>query len=69
MAEPPSDVRTVGNYRLYDVIGSGGMGTVHLGRLFGPGGFRRIVAIKRLHPHLAEDVEFVTAFLDDLRRH
>ena len=59
--------RTIGNYRLYEKIGSGGMGTVHLGRLFASGGFRRIVAIKRLHPHLAEDMDFVTAFLDEAR--
>ncbi len=64
MAAPP---RAVGKYRLYDRIGSGGMGSVHLARLFASGGFRRIVAIKRLHPHFAEDAAFVTAFLDEAR--
>jgi serine/threonine protein kinase len=59
--------RTVGNYRLYEKIGAGGMGTVHLGRLFASGGFRRIVAIKRLHPQFAEDADFVSAFLDEAR--
>jgi serine/threonine-protein kinase len=64
VAAPP---RTVGKYRLYEKIGSGGMGSVHLGRLFAPGGFRRIVAIKRLHPQFAEDASFVSAFLDEAR--
>lgn len=65
MAE--SVTRTIGKYRLYGKIGSGGMGSVHLGRIFAPGGFRRIVAIKRLHPQFAEDAAFVTAFLEEAR--
>ena len=40
----------VGRYRLYDAIASGGMATVHLARIVGPGGFQRIFAVKRLHP-------------------
>jgi serine/threonine-protein kinase len=52
---------------LYDAIASGGMATVHLGRLLGPVGFARTVAIKRLHPHFARDPEFVAMFLDEAR--
>ncbi|MBK7584549.1 MAG: serine/threonine protein kinase [Myxococcales bacterium] len=43
------------------------MATVHLGRLLGPAGFSRTVAIKRLHPQYAKDPEFVTMFLDEAR--
>jgi len=43
------------------------MATVHLGRLLGPVGFSRTVAIKRMHPHLAQDPEFVSMFLDEAR--
>jgi eukaryotic-like serine/threonine-protein kinase len=43
------------------------MATVHLGRLVGPGGFGRTVAIKRLHPHLAKEPEFVTMLTDEAR--
>src|SRR5579885_2897041 len=43
------------------------MATVHVGRLVGPGGFGRTVAIKRLHTHLAEDEEFVSMLLDEAR--
>jgi serine/threonine-protein kinase len=43
------------------------MATVHLGRLMGPVGFARTVAIKRLHPQFAKDPEFVSMFLDEAR--
>jgi serine/threonine-protein kinase len=43
------------------------MATVHYGRLVGPVGFSRTVAIKRLHPQLAKDPEFVAMFLDEAR--
>ena len=49
----------VGRYVLFGEIASGGMATVHLGRLLGPAGFSRTVAIKRLHPQFAKDPEFV----------
>ncbi len=59
--------RVVGRYVLYGEIAAGGMATVHFGRLVGPVGFARTVAIKRLHPHLARDPEFVAMFLDEAR--
>lgn len=59
--------RDVGRYRLYDEIAAGGMATVHVGRLRGPAGFARTVAIKRLHPQFAHDPEFVSMFLDEAR--
>src|ERR1700736_6603488 len=66
----PSDgelARTVGRYVLFGEIAAGGMATVHFGRLSGPVGFSRTVAIKRLHPQFAKDPEFVTMFLDEAR--
>lgn len=65
MAETPATL--IGRYQLYDEIASGGMATVHIGRLLGPIGFSRTVAIKRLHAQLAKDPEFVAAFLDEAR--
>jgi serine/threonine protein kinase len=68
MAESGSHVpRTVGRYQLYGELAAGGMATVHFGRLSGPVGFSRTVAIKRLHPQFAKDPEFVTMFLDEAR--
>ncbi|HEY1955171.1 MAG TPA: serine/threonine-protein kinase [Polyangiaceae bacterium] len=60
-------VRVVGRYALYGELASGGMATVHIGRLLGPVGFARTVAIKRLHPQYAKDPEFVSMFLDEAR--
>ncbi len=57
----------LGRYALYDELASGGMATVHFGRLLGPVGFSRTVAIKRLHPQFAKDPEFVSMFLDEAR--
>lgn len=59
--------RVVGRYVLHAEIAAGGMATVHVGRLMGPVGFARTVAIKRLHPHFAKDPEFVAMFLDEAR--
>ncbi|WP_437673342.1 serine/threonine protein kinase [Sorangium sp. So ce131] len=74
----PSDARTresekqqgtyfLGRYRVVDEIGVGGMASVHLARMDGPGGFQKWVAIKRIHPHLVEDDQFVDMFLDEAR--
>jgi serine/threonine protein kinase len=60
-------VAEVGRYLLYEELASGGMATVHLGRLVGPVGFSRTVAIKRLHPQLAKDEDGVAMFLDEAR--
>src|SRR5437660_4078678 len=57
----------VGRYAMHGEISSGGMATVYFGKLVGPVGFSRAVAIKRLHPHLAKDPEFVAMFLDEAR--
>jgi eukaryotic-like serine/threonine-protein kinase len=55
----------IGRYALFDALASGGMATVHLGRLLGPVGFGRTVAIKRLHSHFTADQDFVTMFMDE----
>jgi serine/threonine-protein kinase len=62
-----SVVLRVGRYEALRPIASGGMATVYLGRAEGARGFERQVAIKAMHPHLAEDPEFVTMFLDEAR--
>src|SRR5215813_12362627 len=64
---PAAEARIVGRYALYGEIASGGMASVHFGRLLGPVGFCRTVAIKRLHPQFAKDPEFVSMFLDEAR--
>jgi serine/threonine-protein kinase len=54
-------------FELVAELATGGMATVYLARLSGVGGFRRLVAIKRLHPHLAREPEFIEMFLGEAR--
>jgi eukaryotic-like serine/threonine-protein kinase len=59
--------RIVGRYAIGEEIASGGMASVHFGRLVGPVAFTRTVAIKRLHEHLVDKEEARTRFLDEAR--
>jgi len=66
--EPALDGHAVvGRYALYDKIAAGGMATVHFGRLLGPIGFSRTVAIKRMLPQFVSDPGFVSMFVDEAR--
>lgn len=58
---------TFGRYQLLKLLARGGMGEVWLARQPGLQGFEKLVVIKRLLPHLAEDDEFVHMFLDEGR--
>jgi len=66
-ASQPSGTYFLGRYRVVDEIGIGGMASVHLARMDGPGGFQKWIAIKRIHPHLVEDESFIQMFLDEAR--
>ncbi|MDX6742916.1 serine/threonine-protein kinase [Actinocorallia sp. A-T 12471] len=55
------DPKSVGGYPLLGRIGSGGMGTVYLAE--GEDGAR--VAVKTIHPRLAEDAVFRARFADE----
>ncbi|MFO0612239.1 MAG: serine/threonine-protein kinase [Polyangiaceae bacterium] len=66
-SEARGPLRVIGRYALFGEIAAGGMATVHIGRLLGPVGFSRTIAIKRLHPQYAKDPEFVSMFLDEAR--
>jgi len=66
--QPSSPVyRTIGRYRVYSELASGGMATVHLGCMLGAAGFSKLVAIKCLHAEFAQESEFVAMFLDEAR--
>jgi serine/threonine-protein kinase len=54
-----------GKYRIGKLIASGGMGTVYEALYCPEGGFERKVALKRVHPHLAQDPSFVQSFRDE----
>jgi serine/threonine-protein kinase len=67
LLDPTDSKRRLDRYELIGELASGGMATVFLGRIAGVGGFQRFVAIKRLHPHLAQEEEFIEMFLDEAR--
>ena len=58
---------TYGNYLLVDKIATGGMAELFKARQKGLEGFSRIVAIKRILPHLAANQDFVTMFIDEAK--
>ncbi len=56
-----------GPYLVYERLGVGGMATVHRALERGIEGFERIVALKRLLPHLAEDASFIKSFVREAK--
>jgi serine/threonine-protein kinase len=66
-AATTDDTQIIGRYALHGEIASGGMAVVHFGRLLGPVGFSRPVAIKRLHPQLAREPNVRAMFIDEAR--
>nr|HEX4314293.1 protein kinase [Kofleriaceae bacterium] len=56
-----------GPYLVYERLGVGGMATVHRALERGIEGFERIVALKRLLPHLAEDATFIKSFVREAK--
>ncbi len=57
----------IGRYELCFELASGGMATVYLARVIGTPGFQKVVALKRIHPHLAHEKDYVQMFLDEAR--
>src|SRR4051812_26864994 len=56
-----------GPYLVYERLGVGGMATVHRALERGIEGFERIVALKRLLPHLAADASFIKSFVREAK--
>ena len=56
-----------GRYELIDRISVGGMAEVFKGRASGAAGFEKIVAIKRILPHLSDDEDFISMFIDEAK--
>ena len=57
----------LGKYEVLGLLASGGMAELYLARGRGLDGFEKLVALKRVLPHLARDQEFVGMFLDEAR--
>jgi serine/threonine-protein kinase len=56
-----------GRYNVFAELACGGMAMVYLGQLEGEHGFKRSVAIKRMHAQYTRDQEFRDMFLDEAR--
>ena len=74
-AEPSTESREpertapekIGRYELCFELASGGMASVYLARAEGSPGFQKLVALKRIHPHLSTEKDYVDMFLDEAR--
>jgi serine/threonine protein kinase len=56
-----------GKYLLLERISVGGMAEVFKAKAFGVEGFEKIIAIKRILPTMAEDLEFIQMFIDEAK--
>jgi serine/threonine protein kinase len=63
----PESTEIFGPFEVTQRLGIGGMATVHRAVERGIEGFERVVALKRLLPHLAEDEAFVRAFVREAK--
>src|SRR5439155_17888015 len=65
-SETPTTVGTqIGRYVICSKIGAGGMASIYLACEVDSRGFRRFVALKRMHPKLACERRFVEMFFDE----
>jgi TonB family protein len=56
-----------GQYEILERIASGGMAELYKARLSGVEGFQKIVAIKKILPHLADNEEFIAMFANEAK--
>lgn len=60
-------LRTFGRYQLLMKMAQGGMATLFLAQLKGPEQFEKLLVIKKIHSHLAQERNFIDMFLDEAR--
>ena len=66
-AVPSSGPDRFGQYEILERIAAGGMAELYKAKRTGVEGFQKIVAIKKILPHLADDEDFVTMFADEAK--
>jgi len=64
-ARQPERPAIYGRYQTLFRIAAGGMAEVYAARALGEAGFQKLVALKRMLPHLTDDDRFVTMFMDE----
>jgi serine/threonine protein kinase len=65
-AAPTSEIR-YGPYRLLQRVAVGGMAEVFRAKRTGVEGFEKVVAVKRILPHLSDNKEFVDMFINEAK--
>ena len=65
--EEPADGIKFGQYVLLEKIATGGMAGVWKARMRGVEGFQKIVAIKKILPHLSDNQDFIEMFVDEAK--
>ncbi|HDS09241.1 MAG TPA: serine/threonine protein kinase [Firmicutes bacterium] len=61
------ELHSFGNYEILEKIASGGMASVFLAKRRGMHGFEKIVAIKKILEHLADNEEFLDMFINEAK--
>ena len=56
-----------GKYFLIEMLATGGMAEIYLGKLVGPGGFEKPLVIKQIHPRLSGQRQFVDLFVAEAK--
>ncbi|MFO0744872.1 MAG: serine/threonine-protein kinase [Myxococcota bacterium] len=62
-----SGVPNFGRFQLIRRVSLGGMAEIYKAKAFGPNGFEKVVAVKRLLPHAEEDPELVMRFVAEAK--
>ena len=62
-----SQITRFGKYQTFDILAQGGMATLYRGKNTGEKGFEKLVAIKKIHPHLASEEDLITSFIDEAK--
>jgi TonB family protein len=65
--DEPLDGTKFGQYVLVEKIATGGMAEVWKARMRGVEGFQKIVAIKKILPHLSDNQDFIEMFVDEAK--
>jgi serine/threonine protein kinase len=56
-----------GKYLLLDKIAVGGMAELYRAKIIGVQGFEKLIAVKRILPHLTTEDELITSFIDEAK--
>jgi serine/threonine protein kinase len=59
--------KRLGKYLLLEQIAVGGMARLYRAKITGVEGFEKLIAIKTILPHLAEEKELVSSFIDEAK--